>query len=642
MPDLPPPVTTVEAIMVRPAALPAAASDQAFSIITLDQSQLAEHQRLDQALAQVPGVVLFRRTDSLVANPTTQGLSLRSIGPTGAGRALVTLDGVPRNDPFGGWVIWAGLPSELIGNAQIVRGGGAGPYGAGALTGVINLSTRNDKVMEGNVRYGSLNTERAAVVDSTTVGRTDVLFAATKGHSDGFIPVRDGAGAADTETSLDDWSANLRLVTDFAEGRLAFTAGAFDQQQGSGLDKANAEASGQRASLTWVRNPAGGALGYRLQGWVFSSNLVNSSVSVPTDRASTTLTNTQFDTPATGVGLNAAVRGSSASTEWEVGADLRVNHGEDRELFSYTASNGPLTRYAGGFSKTHGVYAEGSYKTGDWLLTAGGRVDAWGFANGHRIQIDRNGVTTLHTDFADHNGTLGTARFGARRTMDWGYMRAAAYSGFRAPTLNELYRPFRVGNINTEANAALDPERLEGFEVGFGGTRSNGAYDVTLFYNVLSDAITNVTTGVNQRQRQNAGTIVAKGIEAQGSLKISDTVSAHAAYSYTEARTDAGLRPAETSPGAGSAGVSWAPLPKLTLDLSVRYEGDRYDDDLNTILLKSATVTDLRVIWDFGKGVQGFVAADNLFDEAVENGLTSGKTNYAAPQMLSLGLTLRR
>ena len=125
MQDLPPPA--VEAVEVRAARLPPAASEAAFSVIRLDEADLVGRQRLDQALSQAPGASLFRRTDSLSANPTTQGMSLRSIAPSGAGRALVTLDGVPQNDPFGGWVIWAALPPELIEGVTIIRGGGAGP-----------------------------------------------------------------------------------------------------------------------------------------------------------------------------------------------------------------------------------------------------------------------------------------------------------------------------------------------------------------------------------------------------------------------------------------------------------------------------------------------------------------------------------
>ena len=143
MPALPPvPPDTpaaVEQVVVTAPRLPPSPGDAAFSIIRLNADQIAAQPRLDDALEEVPGVSLFRRTSSAAENPTTQGVGLRSIGPSGAGRALVTLDGVPQNDPFGGWVIWTGLPSEAVTGAQVVRGAGAGPYGAGALTGVVAL-----------------------------------------------------------------------------------------------------------------------------------------------------------------------------------------------------------------------------------------------------------------------------------------------------------------------------------------------------------------------------------------------------------------------------------------------------------------------------------------------------------------------
>ena len=161
--DAPPPYVTVqplpvlEPVIVR--ALPPAQGDDAFSIIRLDSADLEDQPRLDQALEQVPGVSLFRRSSSLSANPTTQGLSLRAIAPSGSSRALVTLDGVPQNDPFGGWVIWSALPSEDIDSARIVRGAGAGPYGAGALTGVVALEEQSppfSRVLSGDVEGGSL------------------------------------------------------------------------------------------------------------------------------------------------------------------------------------------------------------------------------------------------------------------------------------------------------------------------------------------------------------------------------------------------------------------------------------------------------------------------------------------------------
>src|SRR6478609_6494434 len=69
---------------------------------------------LDDRLRMIPGFTLLRRTSSIAANPTTQGVSLRGIGSSGASRSLVLWDGIPVNDPFGGWVYWTRLSPEEI------------------------------------------------------------------------------------------------------------------------------------------------------------------------------------------------------------------------------------------------------------------------------------------------------------------------------------------------------------------------------------------------------------------------------------------------------------------------------------------------------------------------------------------------
>src|ERR671929_131193 len=97
---------------------------------------------LDDALRQVPGFTLFRRTGSRVANPTSQGVSLRGVGASGASRALVLADGIPLNDPFGGWVYWGRVPRASVERIEVLRGGASSLYGSSALGGVVNLITR--------------------------------------------------------------------------------------------------------------------------------------------------------------------------------------------------------------------------------------------------------------------------------------------------------------------------------------------------------------------------------------------------------------------------------------------------------------------------------------------------------------------
>ena len=97
---------------------------------------------LDDALRQVVGFSLFRRTSSRTANPTAQGVSLRGLGASGASRALVLADGIPLNDPFGGWVYWARQPRLGVERLEVLRGGAADLYGSGALGGVVQLVSR--------------------------------------------------------------------------------------------------------------------------------------------------------------------------------------------------------------------------------------------------------------------------------------------------------------------------------------------------------------------------------------------------------------------------------------------------------------------------------------------------------------------
>ena len=184
--DTPP---AVETIVVRAARLPPSPADAAFAVVAISPQDLASTPRLDQVLETSPGASLFRPGSSAGANPTTQGISLRSIAPSAAGRALVTLDGVPQNDPFGGWVIWSSLPSETLGDIRLVRGAGAGPYGAGALTGVIALDERNSVPggLAGEVSAGSRQGARGVAVGDVHAGPID-LFASVSARA--ITPVR--------------------------------------------------------------------------------------------------------------------------------------------------------------------------------------------------------------------------------------------------------------------------------------------------------------------------------------------------------------------------------------------------------------------------------------------------------------------
>jgi len=668
MPALPPPpANEVELVVVHPPALAPLGGEAVFSTVQLGPQALTSDQRLDEALKTAPGVSLFRRTGSGAANPTTEGVSLRAIAPSGAGRALVTLDGVPQNDPFGGWVIWSALPGEGLDGANIIRGAGAGPYGAGALTGVIALRERGAGagVQAADVSGAERDSYRAAVV----AGLPGVLATAAASHTDGYYAVRGPRrGAADEKLKLGDESVAVRVQHDFDGVQVAARFAAFDVWQDAGLKGARSVTDGASASLTIAQPASEGVGGWRVQGWARGSNLKNSSVAVAANRATTTPANDQYATPARGYGLNAAFQGKAGAVNWEVGADWRLNRGVDKEKFRFL--NGAFTRdrRAGGKEFVTGAYAEAAYDEGPWIVTGGVRIDASKSYDAVRIERDAvTGALTLNNATPDRSDTTPTGRFGVRYALSDGlYLRTAAYAGFRPPTLNELHRPFRVGNDVTEANPLLKPETLQGIEGGFGGDRGAIRWDADVFYNVLKDPITNVTIGVGPgtfpiagvipaggtlRQRQNAGEIKAYGVEGEASGEIGPMLSWRTAMAFTHAEVRGGtqapqltgLRPAQTPRWTVTGGLVARPVAALTLSTDLRYESKRFEDDQNSRVLSAGLQADARAAWRFMPGTELYVAVENLGGAKIEVSETAdGVESFATPRTFRVGVSYRR
>src|ERR1035441_10044449 len=113
--------------------------------VSVSSTQLQQWGALatDDKLRNVAGFSLLRRSGSQTANPTSQGVSLRGLGASGASRALVLADGIPLNDPFGGWIYWARVPQASLDQVQLIPGGVSALYGNDALGGVVNLETRH-------------------------------------------------------------------------------------------------------------------------------------------------------------------------------------------------------------------------------------------------------------------------------------------------------------------------------------------------------------------------------------------------------------------------------------------------------------------------------------------------------------------
>jgi outer membrane receptor protein involved in Fe transport len=484
------------------------------------------------------------------------------------------------------------------------------------------------------------------------------MGAASYDKSDGYVPVRGPKqGAADTKTDLEAKSISGRVDMATGLGLLSLRGGFFEEDRGAGLAGARANASGNVFSATLVQAPRGQALGWKLQAWRRTSDLFNSSVAVAADRSGTTPANSQDKTPATGWGLNGALRKKVGDLEWELGADARLNDGEERERYSYSGGTYTRNRVAGGKTSVVGAYADGSWTTGPWLVAGGLRLDHWENTDGFRVERNAlTGAVLLDQRPADRDGEVVSGRLGVTRKIgDGATARLAGYTGFRPASLNELYRPFRVGNDVTEANAALKPERAAGLEAGVSHKGDKGLIEATAFWNRIDDPIVNVTLGAGPgtfpiggfipaggvlRQRQNAGTIDAVGPGGAGRAHgrrrdpdLGPVGHRRPARRRLDAPQLTGKRPAQAPVWSATAGLSADLTETLTLATDLTWEGKRFEDDLNSRVLDPAWRLDARLDWRVRPLVTVYVAGDNLLDAEIQTSRTAdGVAGYAAPR----------
>jgi vitamin B12 transporter len=631
--------------------------DAAYAVTLLDRERLSTvaSGRVEDALRDVAGIAQFRRSNATSAHPTSQGITLRGLGGNASSRALLLLDGVPQTDPFGGWVPFPAYMPNRLAAIRVTRGGGSGFFGPGALAGTVELESGGPDTigpLDVNLDYGSRDSVDATGVSAVRLGGGFVSLAGEYARSDGFIPtVRSDRGPVDRAAPYEQASFATRAVVPVGPGtELQANLSAFTDRRDRGVDYTDIDSKGADASVRLVHRGdwAWSALGY-LQLRQFASGFA----SVNAARTTVSPSLDQYNVPATGLGarfeLSPPIGGG---VTLRLGSDVRAVSGRTQE-FVYSTSR---QRLAGGDSITGGLFADASLETGGWTFDLGGRVDRWRLSDGMlREQPVAGGRPTTNQRYADRSGWEGTGRIGAAYRLGSGVtLRAAGYRGWRLPTLNELYRPYRVGADQTNANPLLRPERLWGAE---GGVKldldphlSAGA---TIFWNRLDDAIANVTlsvaaSGARTMQRQNVDAVESRGAEFD--LRWQDgPLSLSASYAYTDARVHGsgsaagldGLRPAEVAPHMASATAGWH-RGDLGGSLTGRYVARQFDDDQNQTSLRPAFTLDGEASVPLGHGLALQARAENLFDARVEAGISGADiVERATPRTLWIGFRYR-
>lgn len=621
----------------------------------------------DGALSASPDFSLFRRNDSMTANPTTQGVSLRGLGPSGASRSLVLLDGVPLNDPFGGWVPWSLVPVDSIAAAEIVPGGGATAWGNDALAGVIQLFTAQPAAGTGDValRLGGFETRGADLSLAQALGPGTLELRGEDFATDGTVLVAPGnRGPIDVDAGSRHTSASARWRGALGPVKAVFTLRNFAEWRDNGTPYQENQSHQLFGSAVFTGH-AGTDETWNVTAYAQDQGFSQTFSSVNATRTAETPASEQFAVPTTAVGFAASSswKDSSGATT-TAGADFRTLQGETREDFNY--SNGAFTeqRLAGGAQTFGGVFLERTQPLGGRLSAmAGLRIDHWENDDGHLYQTNiANGAVLLGETFPTRSSFEFSPSAGATwRVSNELDLHAAGQRGFREPTLNELYRPFRVGSTVTNANPDLSTEHADTGEIGATWNQGHLRLTVEGFAARLDDPVDNVTLaqgpgtfplfgklpagGVGQ-ERLNLDRIDTDGVQFDVSWKQSDSWSVDFSAIDEEAVVAAaavapqlvGKTLAEVPRWSAALALTWHPQRRIYFDARVRSTGSAFDDDLNRLPLAGATVADVALRVQVSRHAEIFASVDNLNDAQVETAHSAtGVYNIAPSRMTSAG-----
>jgi outer membrane receptor protein involved in Fe transport len=613
---------------------------------------------LDDRLRQVPGFSLFRRAGSRTANPTTQGVSLRGVGASGASRALVLADGVPLNDPFGGWVYWGRVPSESISQVEILRGAAGDLYGSSAIGGVVSVITRPPAASPFasiETSYGSQRTPFVSAYSSIASSGWSGSLAGEFFRTDGFIPVDEPQrGGADTRANVSRWAIVPFVQRTFRNRDRIFASAEFfreERENGTRLQTNDTNLKAFSGGADWQLTSRD-FLTVRVSGGIQSYNQTFSAISA--DRNSETLNRLQR-VPTNYSGISGKWTANRNRNVFFAGAELRRVHGHSDE--TGIAAGVPTSRSdAGGRELTGGIFAGAIVPVGSKITVSGGfRFDRWRNRDGFARSVALASGIVTETFFPDRSESAFSPRISILYRITRRVSVSATFAkGFRRPTLNELYRNFRVGEVLTLANANLRAERAANFETAANVNAFEQRVNVRagMFCTAIDGNVANVTLAVTPnlitRQRQNIGSTRSCGLEADGNFQVSREFRISGGYLFVDPRvTDfpantalEGLRIPQVPRHQFAMQAALSVLRKTTISAQFRAVGPQFDDDQNQFRLAGFFTVDVFAARRLGSRVEVFAAAENLSDSRIEAGRTPVLT-LGSPRAFRIGLRLR-
>ena len=581
------------------------------SVVTkLDETGLESRPgiNLDDRLRDIPGFSLFRRSSSLVTHPTASGISLRGIGSTGASRTLVLMDGLPANDPFGGWVYWSRFNPDSLDRVEVTRAAASSLFGDRAMGGAISLFSPAPERRHFN---GAFEAGNGGLFDARG-GYTDLwgpvgLSTFVRGVStDGYYIVPTSIrGAADRKAGVDFVTGDVKLDWFGTKERVSVKGNILAERRENGTAVTRNSSSLGTVGVSYSRETLS-LMAYHSRGEFHSSF----STVLAGRNSERPLFNQRVPSEDTGVSGVWAWR--SRVLNLTLGADVHRPSGESIDSFI------PTGRQVGGGH----LWQQGTFIQTD--LPVGQRVRLHGGV--------RHDFTGQGKDFWSPSFGFAVAD-GPRR---W---RGSAFRSFRAPTLNELFRIFALGNTLTQANPDLRPETLVGGEIGMDWQTRTFVVRTTGFWNEIDDLVGNVTLSTTPtlitRQRRNLIAARTRGGEVELE-KMFRRIRAQAAYMFVDARVSNGLRIPQVGRHQGSARLVYD-AGRTLASAGIRSYALQPEDDLNRFILPGYATVQILVRQKLALGFSAMAEVENLLNRTYIVGF-SPTAIIGAPRLWRAGL----
>ncbi len=621
---------------------------------------------ISELMSQYAGYSAFRRTASSSAHPTTQGIRLRHLGANATSRALILLDGVPQNDPFGGWVYWHRYHEDMLDDININASGGGEAWGNFGAGGVISLQSRraNSPHFQATAQAGSRGTYSLSF--AATQNATDnvmIDLGAKIYRTDGFHTIEESQRGSLDERANSESSALRGRVRWNAKNDWSFSL-AFDnfaEERSNGTSLAQNDTDAFDVSFSAQKDLTSDGSHLNFSAYSQQREFANVFTAVDSERGSERPALDQFDVPADAAGFSISYLMTMKSNGFLlIGADHRSSDGEVNELFRNLGSGFTRSRIAGGKQAFTGLFTTWRNELNDSnRISTSIRLDRVEQSNGLREEFNLESNTIIRSDaFPSEDDTEMSFSLAWYHDLnDRTQIRLKGLSGFRTPTLNELYRPFRVRNDITEANVELNSEGFNGIELSWSANPADDqSYFVSVFHYEIEDIIANaflsdesgfdplcgfVPDGGSCSQRRNLDESRISGLEARWRLKLNERISTGLSYLFS----DSAIQSAETSLDINGRNLphvpehrlnmdfSWRALEKLSVWGNISFASEEYEDTRNIRRIDSSTTFQAGI--RFALSDEHFIGArvDNLFDEKVNTGVaTNGLRTIGAPR----------